>query len=395
MKNILLLGLSDSLFTRDFCREVLKADDTSVSILSPRPSPQYGEFYRDSGISELVWPEFFSKGILGNIGLHMAGRYMSAIRDLERKIGFDRRADAVFVHYVEPLHILYFHRLWKKARKRILVFWGYDIMCASDKKLKLFPHFLKQSTAIVFMIPNQREYFQSKFGHRYDRKLHVIDFGNSVLDQIDKAADKYTVRQCKEEMGLPVDKILVHVGYNALRGQRHIDMAKSLVSWSQLPGSEQWTDRLQFVFHVSYGRWEEYEDYRKQLCAVMDSGSLAYVFVEDYYQDERLAMFRRTCDIFLYGQKTDARSASPLEYVYAGARFLCPVWLKDNYRLLDEGGCSYYVYEDFADLTNVFNRCLVEYSNADDRAASSKVREVIREAVSWESLAPKWRSLYE
>ena len=117
------------------------------------------------------------------------------------------------------------------------------------------------------------------------------------------------------------------------------------------------------------------------------------MIVEEYLQDDDLAMFRSTCDIFLYGQKTDARSASPLEYIYAGARFICPVWLKENYEELKLEENVLFEYTDFDDLPETFGRCLTRCFETDTISAESK--KAIRDAISWESLAPKWRSLYE
>ena len=70
---------------------------------------------------------------------------------------------------------------------------------------------------------------------------------------------------------------------------------------------------------MSYKHDSDFEQYKQQLSDQMKAAKVDYCFVEKYMQGEELAMFRRTCDLFLYGQKTDARSESPLEYVYGGA----------------------------------------------------------------------------
>ena len=119
-----------------------------------------------------------------------------------------------------------------------------------------------------------------------------------------------------------------------------------------------------------------------------------YIFIDKYLQGEELAMFRRTCDIFLYGQKTDARSASPLEYIYAGAKFICPKWLADNYKLLDEAGIRYYIYDDFEHLPNAVETCVKEMNMSTERI-SAKSKKRIHDEISWDSLAEKWRRLYE
>lgn len=110
-------------------------------------------------------------------------------------------------------------------------------------------------------------------------------------------------------------------------------------------------------------------------------------------QGEELAMFRRTCDLFLYGQKTDARSESPLEYVYGGAEFICPEWLAGHYGILDQAKARYYVYEDFDNLSDSIRRC---FENVDvyGESISEWGRQIIRSEISWDSVRGEWRSLY-
>lgn len=393
MKNILLLGSSSSLFVKDFCIEVLNNNRARIAVLSREYSKQYEDDYKAYNVKQVKWPEMFIQGIKSQLGINLIKKYIFCIRNLKREMGFENEIDVMFVHYVEPLYILYFWRFWKKAEKKILVFWGDDILRASSKKLKLFPFFLKRSTSIVFMIQNQCEYFQSKLGHRYDDKICVLDFGNSILKRIDKTCNNYNKEQCKEKFGIATDKISIHVGYNAFRGQQHIEIMESIVAWTKRTSAEKWRDKLEFVFHISYGQDDNFEAYLEEMKYLMDKVNLRYIFIEEYLKEDNLAMFRQTCDIFLYGQKTDARSASPLEYIYAGAYFICPSWLQDNYKILNDGNIQYFVYNGFTDLINVFDKCLMQYNEFN--GISEEGKKIIRDAISWESLAPKWRLLYE
>lgn len=385
--NVLLLGTSDSVFIRDFCLYVLDKKCINTVILSPTLSKRYSRDYSGNRVKEIRWPDFFLKGIRRQA---FAIPYINKEwHDLGDEIGFGNTIDAIHVHYVEPLHLIYFFPFWKKSKKRILTFWGSDFFGATKKKLLLYPYFLKQSTSIVFMIQNQCESFQQVFGHKYDDKIHVIDFGNSLLNVIDTVSQKYTVEECKRYFDLPTDKLVVHIGYNASRAQQHIELLKRIVI---LP--DDILKRLILVFHISYGTFRDSEAYRKKLEKIMNIVKLDYRFIDTYLQGEELAMFRRTCDIFIYGQKTDARSASPLEYIYAGAKFICPGWLADNYELLNEAQIKYYVYSDFEQLPGVVENCIKE-TTLPREGLSGMSRKRIRDEISWDSLAEKWRQLYE
>ena len=239
------------------------------------------------------------------------------------------------------------------------------------------------------MIQNQCNYFHEVFGHKYDDKLHIIDFGNSLLNVIDDVIQNYTVEECKKHFNLPLDKLIVHIGYNAFRDQQHLKILENIALLSK-----DMMQKLKLIFHISYGQENDFDDYKQQMVEIMDAAQMDYVFIDTYLQGEELAMFRRTCDLFVYGQKTDARSASPLEYIYAGAEFVCPGWLAGNYELLDQAGIRYYSYDDFGELDKAIQLCLEKIDSPEGKI-SDRGRKAIRDEISWDSLAEKWRALYE
>lgn len=385
--NILLIGPSDSIFTKDFCMNILDDVKMNVTILTQRKAVRYDHDYEEKGIKEIVWPEFFQKG-LGRQLLHL-GRIKKECNMLLNEAGGQDGIDVIHVHFVEPLHLLYFWGLWKKAGKRILTFWGSDILHASKVKLKLFPVLLKQADNIVFMIPNQYNYFCNIYGNRYNDKVRIIDFGNKVIDEIDKVLSMYSKEECKKHFGLPLDKIIVHVGYNAFREQQH-DLI--LEEMKLLPKDV--LLNMKFVFHVSYGQGDDFETYKNHLIEILENAEMDYIFLDNYLKEKELAMFRRTCDLFVYGIQSDSRSASPLEYVYTGSMFICPEWLEKNYELLDRAEANYYKYKDFGELNNTIMLCLNEMKE-NKAKISEKSREIIRNETSWEAVTPKWKSLYE
>ena len=385
--NVLVVGKSDSIFIRDYCKNVLDSAGIRAVILSKEPSKEYHRDYEAIDVKEVVWPDCFLKGIRNCPGaLFSLPRIW---RKLRAEIGFREKIYVLQVHYVEPLHLIYFFPIWKEAKERILTFWGSDIYTISPINKLLLRYFLRHASSIIFMISNQHSFFQSLYGHRYDNKVKIIDFGNGLIDELDSVIHDYSKEECKKHFGLPSDKLIVHVGYNASRAQQHLEIIEGLLC---LP--EKVLSKMVFIFSMSYKREHDFEQYKDQLVSLMDKAKLKYQFFEQYLQGEELAIFRRTCDLFLYGQRTDARSESPLEYVYAGAEFVCPEWLADNYELLNKANIKYYLYNDFKNLHNSVQLCLENF-NLPNEKISEWSRQKIRDEISWDSLAEKWRALYE
>lgn len=384
--NVLLLGNSDSVFIRDFCTHILHAKEDNAVILTPSLSVNYGKDYRVNAIREVKWPSSFLTSIRNKASVLLLR--MKEKRQLEKEIGFEGKIHVLHMHYVEPLHLLYFFKFWRQAERRVLTFWGSDLFSASGMAIKLLPYFLKHATSIVFMIQNQCDYFQKVFGHDYDNKIHIIDFGNSLLDIIDQVTAKYSIEDCKRHFGLSEDKYTIHVGYNGFKAQQHLELLRGM---SALPVET--LSKIQFVFHVSYGQEEGFAAYQYKMKEIMNEARMDYIFIDTYLQGEELAMFRRTCDLFLYGQKTDARSASPLEYIYAGASFVCPKWLAENYELLNGTGIRWSIYQEFQELPDACMAVLETVGLSEERI-NREVQARIRAEISWDSLSEKWRQLY-
>ncbi|WP_302322906.1 glycosyltransferase [Bacteroides caecimuris] len=384
--NILLLGKTDSIFTRDFCLNVLGMEHANTVILTQAFSKEYQQDYAAENIKEVKWPDLFLKGIRCQPGSIF--RLPQIWKKLWQEIGFVKEIDVFHVHYVEALHLLYFFPFWTSAGKRILTFWGSDLYTLSFVNRQILRLFLNQASRIVLMIPEQHKYFQLLYGNKYEKKIRVIDFGNSLIDELDKVIAKYTKKECKDYFQLPADKVIVHIGYNAARVQQHLRLIEGILC---LPIEER--SRLKLVFGMSYKHDSDFEQYKQQLSDQMKAAKVDYCFVEKYMQGEELAMFRRTCDLFLYGQKTDARSESPLEYVYGGAEFICPEWLAGHYGILDQAKARYYVYEDFDNLSDSIRRCF-ENMDVYGESISEWGRQIIRSEISWDSVRGEWRSLY-
>lgn len=59
--NLLLIGPADSIFIRDYCRNILDDPSVKVTILSQKKPQKYSVDYKELGITVIEWPLFFSK----------------------------------------------------------------------------------------------------------------------------------------------------------------------------------------------------------------------------------------------------------------------------------------------------------------------------------------------
>lgn len=389
--NILILGDANSVFVRDFCAHVLDKEGNNICILSYTNTGKYAEFYSEMGIKEI----YIKPYIEAAPPLHYTNIFKVMLqikKEIKQVLPFDAPADVIHVHYVQPSTLMYMFMIWLAAKKRILTFWGSDILRAEEANRKLLRPFLYMASAIVFMIPKQHEFFCDLYGDRFDKKTHIIDFGNSLLDLIDEVRQKYSRMECKKYFGrgASTDKITIHVGYNKDEEQQHMKILKSICL---LPSCL--IEKIQIIFPWGYGSSLHEDTYIKKIKVLLDEKGIDYIFVKDFLQGEKLAGFRMSCDIFIYGQTTDAMSDSVLEYLYAGSLFLCPNWLRGNYSLIDKYTAQTMHYMQFTDLCDILCEIVSNRECVFTNQIESELQETIYQNKSWETLSSKWRECYE
>ena len=386
--NVLILGDSSATVLRDFCTRVFADKKDNVCIFSYTNQSKFSELYDNMGIKEIYIMPYFE-----NCPIRITNIIPTLIRkvkEVKKLLPFTLPADIIHVHYVEPSLLIYLFILWLTARKRILTFWGSDILRISEDNKKLLVPFLYMASSIIFMIPNQYKIFSEIYGDHFKNKVHIIDMGNDILDCIDTIRYDSEKAEIKHEFGFSSHKKTIHVGYNRQKEQQHINVLEQICL---LP--EAIKARIQIVLPWGYGSVFEEEIYEKEIKNLLDANGIDYIFVNDFFTGEKLAMFRMTCDIFVYAQTTDAMSDSSIEYAYAGSLFLCPEWLWKNYSLINCYTDQCIKYLSFNNLYDVLYKIL---SNNDIKFSNSigdEMHQTIYKNKAWRFLTPKWRKLYK
>ena len=360
----------------------------SIYIFSYTNAGRFSDLYEKMGIKEIYIMPFLENSSL--CITNIVSVLYKKTKDIKKLLPSGISIDVIHVHYVIPSTLVYLFAFWFGARVRILTFWGSDILRESDSNRKLLTPFLIMASTITFMIQTQKQFFCNRYGNRYDRKIKIIDFGNALLDVIDDIRAEYSKTDCKQEFGFRNDKITIHIGYNKDEEQQHIKILEQLCLLPQ-----HILKKIQIVFPWGYGKNVNEDMYISIIENMLEAYDIDFVFVKSFLQGEELAKFRMSCDIFLYGQISDAMSASPLEYVYSGGLFLCPDWLWENYALINWQAEQCFKYFDFTHMRNILNEILLKWEEPFLGLIENEMHEIIYENLSWKNLSPIWRKCYE
>lgn len=387
--NILILGDSNSIFLRDYCTRVFADKKDNVCIFSYTNESKFSELYNDMGIKEIYIMPYIE-----NCPIRITNLIPIIIRkakEIKKLLPFTLPVDIIHIHYVEPSLLLYLFMLWITSRKRILTFWGSDILRISEDNKKLLVPFLYMASSIIFMIPNQYKIFSEIYGDHFKNKVQIIDMGNDILDCIDELRYNNVKAQIKREFGFSTHKVTIHVGYNRQKEQQHISVLEQICL---LP--EAIKRKIQIVLPWGYGSDSiGGKIYEKEIKDLLNISGIDYIFVNEFFSGEKLAMFRMTCDIFVYAQITDAMSDSSIEYAYAGSLFLCPEWLWENYSLINCYTEQCVEYLSFNDLYDVLYKILSNNDIYFSNSIKDDMHQTIYKNKSWRYLASQWKKLYK
>lgn len=381
--NILILGDANSPYVYEFVKRIPQKN--KICILSITEQNRYISNYEEKHIKVISIQPCLAKYTLNKFNL--VPTLMKISKEICDKISFGNRIDIMHVHYVEVNSMICLALLWLKAKKRILTYWGSDLFRAKQIDYRLMTPFLWTATSIVFMIREQYDFFVDIY-KKYVKKLHIIDMGTAILEVIDDVNRSMSKEDCKKAMGFPKEKIVIHVGYNKSQAQQHLELVKEITLLSK--------DVISKIFVVLPWGEEKCEiekEYRDNIEKVLNSVNVEYIFCTKFMSGKELAMFRRSCDIFLYGQTTDAMSDSCLEYVYAGGMFFCPTWLWNNYRLINSFP-KCYCYSNFTEIGFLLGKVLDSGELMKENIDEDE-RKIIQNNKSWNCLMPQWLKLYE
>lgn len=377
--NVLIIGLADSIWLKEYIEHVLLDENISISVISYR-NERYKDFYSENGIEIIQYPARETKKI------RSAAISLKQSRLLGERL---KQIDILHVHFADLPLMLLCYRLFALSHKIIITFWGSDLLRAFKWKLRAVRYFLYKADIIQLVSENMLKKFHNEYGLEFENKLSILDFGNPMYRIIDEVSRTMTREGCKDYWKMPKDMLSVHIGYNSIREQNHIAIVKSL---GRLP--DKIKDNLFLVFHFGYGA--EDSIYVNHIKSELKENKFRYKFINKYMDKEDVAKFRLSADIFVYGQTTDAVAGSVLEYLYAGVKLIYPKWL--DYSVLLNIGIQMYGYEDFTGLTDIFQEVYKECQNNsddNDRDALTDNRMRLKNFNSWEKVLPEWKAMYD
>ncbi len=327
-----------------------------------------GRFYRDKE----------RRGILYRV-YNMIRLFFEFNYYFERNYSFDNSRDILSIQYVSFMYILLFPYMKRNFRKVILSYWGSDLYRQKNWKLKcLFP-LLKLSDKITFETDEVKKDFIKVFGNKYDNKIEIVRFGNSVLEDIDDIKEK-EVEAFTKKYNINNRKKIVVIGYSRIPEHQHIAVVESIIR--ACIDSE----NIILLFPWTYGICRQ--GYKQEIIDILND-QYEYTFLEKRLTEREIACLRYITDIMVQVQTTDSLSFSMLETLYARRKVVTGRWLP--YKWLYEKGVYMHSVNKVSEVGEKIQDALCE--SADNKF--EKNREIVGKLLKWENVVEQWVALYE
>lgn len=377
--SVLIIGNLNSKFVFEYVSEVLAKNLTNTRIAIATFNKKLSDidplkksFCEDNRIEIICLGEEISKKPVLLLPFRAIRRFF--------KTRFCKKFDVIqmlFVHCIESVGCCF----WAKKKSRIILsFFGSDLLRSSRRQLKMMRFSIKRANYITLGSNNMINAFQDRFSNTFNQKTKKIDFGSINAEHLKENVLKVDYPACKHRFNISETKISILCGYNGSRGQRHIEIIKSL---SKLPASIK--NKIELVFHLAYGC---NDSYKNQIVEEARQSNISFVIVDEYLTGINLVEFRKSIDVMLNLQPTDALSNSMMESLFVGSIVIKGKWL--DYPDLVEIGVFFLSIDSVDNLNEAIEKIVSNYS---EYKGKTKNNNRCYDLMSWNTYKAKWIEL--
>ena len=372
-KKYLIIGDANSMHVYNFVKTVLLPLDYEIHLMTlscERVKESYREFYKINNI------------ILHSIA-EKVGENVPNKTKKQRFINFIKKwkmakklpnTDICHIHsvYKTSMYLYWFNR--KKFKKMIASYWGSDILDVSKSTLKIREKCFYRAKAITVTVKKLYVDFQKIHGNKFNEKLRICRFATAGLECIHDISARKSILDCRNEMSVPIGKIVITCGYNACVDQ-HQDMIIKKISSLNTEIKK----KIHLIIPMQYGKNDF--DYIKKVYVEAQTCGCSFEILEEYVPFEKNAVMALVTDIYIHMRDTDAFSNSLKEQVYAGSKVIMGEWLK--YYELEEMKASIILVDSFDKLPEVLMETI-------DNMGEKRLFEPIYEMYSTKSVIGQW-----
>lgn len=262
-----------------------------------------------------------------------------------------------------------------------ITLWGSDIMRASEEKFDKMAYGFDKCRLIKCAEGLYQKMVQC-YGNRYEGKRRNLMFGTSDFDNINRMPDEKIAPIKQALYGDTQGRIIVACGYNGITAQNHLEMIEAL---NKLPQTLK--DTVFVVLQMTYSAQPKY---LQQVRERMEQTDIPFVLLDHFLSEEEIVVVRKTADLVVNIQDTDAFAGSIRAHLYCNSVVLVGDWLPYGI-YLNKAGVVFYQTSK-ADLTRSIENCLTNIETYKQECSENQNK--MYDLFSWESTINDWVKTY-
>lgn len=341
----------------------------------------YNNFHFEKNTS-VKWPKLFLWGvkILKGIKFSLIARGVRYIVKRYLLPQLFSKYDLIDFHAYYPVYNPLMRVCVKKGYKFDITLWGSDLMRANEERKRLLRFGFDNSHRIK-MSENLHDVMLESYGTFYDEKSRIVYFGNSDLPVIDSLTES-EAKEIKHKLyGDTEGKKIIVCGYNGISSQNHKEMIEALSTLSEAEKKI-----IHIVLPMTYGATKEYiNNIRSQI----EGLSVTYTILDTFLESKEVAVIRKTADIVINVQNTDAIAGSLQDHLYCGNVCIFGEWL--NYSPYTRNNI-YYIKTSMRDIAKHLKDVLHQYEDYHNLCLGN--HDKIKSIFSWESTIKNQIAVY-
>ena len=294
----------------------------------------------------------------------------------------DFSCDHINIHYALPYYSQFIGLFKRKSKSTSVVIWGSDFNRVNNNKRNRMKHLFQNCDNIL--IPNTQlaAAFTKFYGVGIGEKIKSVGFGIGKLDLIKELSHAVEVNQIKFDLNIPINKLVLTIGYNGLQAQQHLLILEAL---SDL--SKELKNRIMIIIPFGYGGDV---GYKNELLNRIKELGIDYHLHDSFISDVDVAKIRICTDIAINAQITDGSSASLQEHIYSGNVLMVGDWLQYNH--FSDVGVKFLIFSK-ENLSEMLIAVLNDFEYYKDNAKNNK--DLIYNMSSWNARINQWIELFQ
>lgn len=292
------------------------------------------------------------------------------------------KCDHISIHYVLPFYSFFIKSFKKNTTSLSCCIWGSDFYRVNkNDRIRMLTLFEK-SDSIILCNKEMSNEFAKYYKNMFNNKIVNSGFGISKLDLINNLSNSFLKNELKNELGFPIDKLLITIGYNGIPAQQHLYVLESIF---KIP-----SHLLTNIFIIIPFGYGGDETYKNLIINKIQELGVGYKLIESFISDEDVAKIRICTDFVINAQTTDAASASLQEHLYCGNVLLAGNWLPYNY--FTENGITFWSFKK-DELVEKITDILVNFPFYSSQVKSNS--ESIYKLSSWNFRIVQWVNVFK